>query len=414
MRIGFFTNMYRPFVGGVTRSIETVTADLRHLGHHVYIVAPTFENQEEEANLIRLPAISKAAHTDFSFPLPFALRFENHFDDLRLDLVHAHHPFLIGELGLKMARRHALPLVFTHHTRYEDYAHYLPMDNEAAQRLLIEVEVMFCNECDLILAPSESIRQMILERGVEAEVVTQPTGIDVAAYGPVDRAAVRADLGVPEGAPFVLHVGRLAREKNLFTLLEAFKLITESLPEARLVVCGSGPEEDAIRARATELDLDRSLIWSGRQGAESLRDVYSAADLFLFSSVTETQGLVIVEAMAGGTPVVAVDATGARDVIRDGIDGRLTADSPPELAEAAVALLRDPARLRAFGRAARSRAEQFDRRVMAGRLLGHYDRLLARPPAALNPKTTVLEKSLNLLFGMMEDYWGESRPVATD
>ncbi|HEX2613338.1 MAG TPA: glycosyltransferase, partial [Fibrobacteria bacterium] len=324
MNILMMTNTYRPFTGGVPRSVDTFAAQYRRMGHKVKIVAPTFEGQEEDPDVIRVPALQNFNGTDFSVQLPIPFYLSNVVDEFSPDVIHSHHPFLLGTAALRLAARREAPLVYTFHTFYEHYTHYLPGgDSEAMRRFVSTLVAGYADLCDHVIAPSTSVRDELLRRGVTKPVDVIPTGIDVEALGAGDGAAFRARHGIPKDAFVTGFVSRLAPEKNLGFLCDAALKFLARTPKAWFVVAGTGPSEEELKARfEADPSRDRTLMLGNQAGAD-LADLYGALDVFVFASQSETQGLVVTEAMAAGAPVVAVRASGVSDVVRDGHNGRL-------------------------------------------------------------------------------------------
>ena len=301
MRIAMFTNTFTPHVGGVARAVSGLSDGLRRKGHDVLVVAPTFPGYpEEEEGVVRLPAVQH------------------------------------------VAAARDLPIVFTYHTRYELYGHYVAQDSEVLKRLVRSLSAGYCDLCDYVIAPSESIAEILAEQGVETPVAVIPSGVDPARFAHGDAKRARAALDIPRDAFLVGHVGRLAPEKNLEYLADALALFLQQHPAAHVVVTGGGPSQAAMqRTLHRDGHQDRVHFTGVLTGAE-LADVYKALDVFAFSSLSETQGLVLAEAMTADAPVVALDAPGVREVVRDGVNGRLLSTDTPrsEFAEALVELSR--------------------------------------------------------------------------
>jgi 1,2-diacylglycerol 3-alpha-glucosyltransferase len=324
MNIVMMTNTYTPFVGGVTRSVESFTAEYRKRGLRVLVVAPKFENMpEHEGDVLRVPAIQNFNGSDFSVVLAIPREIKAAIEAFGPELVHAHHPFLLGDAALRLARARGLPLVFTHHTMYEEYTHYVPGDSRRLRRFAAALSTSYANMCDQVFAPSESVARVLRARGVETPVAVVPTGIPLAPYEGGSGQGMRAALDIPEDAFVVGHVGRLAAEKNLTFLAEAVIRFLERRPEAHFLVVGSGPLAGALRSRFAQAGFEGRLHMPGTLRPPLLVSAYKAMDVFAFASHSETQGMVVTEAMAAGTPVVALDARGVREVVRDGASGRL-------------------------------------------------------------------------------------------
>jgi 1,2-diacylglycerol 3-alpha-glucosyltransferase len=327
MNIVMLTNTFTPHVGGVARSVETFTDAYRQRGHRVLVVAPEFPHMpQNEADVVRIPAVQNFNGSDFSVVLPVAGLLTEALNEFRPDIVHAHHPYLLGMTALRVARFHTLPLVFTHHTRYEEYTHYVPGNSPTLQRFVIELATRFANMCDQIFAPSESIAALLQQRGVATPIAVVPTGIDVERFSQGDGQGFRAAMNIPSEAFVVGHLGRLAPEKNLIFLAKAVAAFLQTDSRAHFLVVGKGPSEEEIRIIFTRAGLASRLHFAGILELPQLADAYRAMNVFAFASKSETQGLVLAEAMAAGVPVVALDAAGVQEVVRDGCNGRLLRD----------------------------------------------------------------------------------------
>ena len=337
-----FTNTYTPHVGGVARSVDGFARTYRALGHRVVVAAPRFEGTpEHETDVVRFPAVQHFNGSDFSVPVPVPGILAATVEALRPDIVHSHHPFLLGDTALRIAAARGLPVVFTHHTMYEKYTHYVPGDSPRMQRFAIELATGYCNLCDAVIAPSKTVAEILRERGVEVRVEVIPTGVDLETFRRGDRARGRRSARLPEDAFVVGHVGRLAPEKNLGFLACALARFAAHDGRARVLIAGAGPSKDAIeRAFEAEGIRDR-LSMLGVLDRKELVNAYRALDVFAFASQSETQGLVVSEAMAAGVPVVAIDAPGVREVVRDGYNGRLLRGENIDDFVAALAWVRD-------------------------------------------------------------------------
>ena len=375
------TNTYLPHVGGVARSVSTFAEEFRKRKHRVLVIAPEFEGKalppRAAALVERVPAIQKFNGSDFSVKLPMVTGLTPRLDAFEADIIHAHHPFLLGDTALRLAASKNAPVIFTHHTRYEDYTHYVPFDSPTLKDIAINLSTQFANLCDGVIAPSESLARLIKRRGVEVPIRVVPTGIDVAAFAAGDGPRARQRFKIPADAFVVGHVGRLAPEKNLSFLAEAVALFLKRTPEARFLVVGGGPSENELRETFARHKLTDRLIFAGKQTGRALADAYNAMDVFAFASFSETQGMVLAEAMAAGLPVVALNASGVREVMRDQANGFMLEKSatPRRFADQLGKLARDPKRLKAFSAEARRTAETFSREHCADLALAFYEEI---------------------------------------
>jgi glycosyltransferase involved in cell wall biosynthesis len=375
------TNTYIPHVGGVARSVTAFAEAYRARGHRVLVVAPEFDDMPQgERCVLRVPAIQNFNASDFSVVLPILPSLNEQIDAFRPDIVHSQHPFLLGMSAVRIARRRGLPLVFTHHTLYERYTHYVPGDSPPLRRFAIELATRYANLCDRVFAPSESVQRLLEQRGVRVSIDVVPTGVDVGRYARGDGSAYRKQLGIPDEAFVVGHVGRLAPEKNLEFLTTAVAAYAARNRQVHFLVVGSGPTEKTMYEIFSRANLEGRLQVVGVLQQQDLADALHAMDVFAFASTSETQGMVLTEAMAAGRPVVALDAPGAREVVIDRYNGRLLADEdPPAFAEALawVAAL-PPQGTASLKQAARETAERFSMGNSADMALGCYQALLSR------------------------------------
>lgn len=324
MNILTLTNTYTPHVGGVARSVEAFTNRFRKRGHRDLVIAPVFEGMpKEELDVVRIPAIQNFNGSDFSVELPIPALLFSKLEQYHPDIVHSNHPFLLGDTALRIATVQHVPLVFTHHTRYEEYTHYVPGDSPGLQRFAIELATGYANLCDAVIAPSESIASLIETRGVKSPITVIPTGVDIDHFKNGDGHRIRRYLGIPNAAFVIGHVGRLAEEKNLSFLTRAVIRFLTHRKDAHFLVAGTGTFEERLIEAFERTYLSERLHLIGRLDKHSLVDLYHAFNCFAFASQSETQGMVLTEAMAAGVPVVAVDASGVREVVVDKKNGRL-------------------------------------------------------------------------------------------
>jgi glycosyltransferase involved in cell wall biosynthesis len=326
-----FTNTYLPHVGGVARSVEFISNDLRKLGHEVLIITPTFQDEIEDENekeVLRVPAIQNFNGSDFSVRITIPFLISNKIKEFQPDIIHSHHPYLLGDAALRTALRENIPLVFTHHTLYEQYTHYVPLDSEVMKRFVINLSTHYANNCRNVIAPSQSIAELLKLRGVVSPIVEIPTGVDIDFFESGMGADFRNSYGIGSNETVIGHVSRLAPEKNQEYLAEAVALYLVNNP-GKFVVVGEGSSEERIRDIFSDYNLHERLILAGRKSGQELSNAYKAMDLFVFASKSETQGMVLVEAMAASLPVIALDASGTREVVEDNKNGRLLEEGAP-------------------------------------------------------------------------------------
>ena len=378
MRVALFTECYHPIVNGVVVSVSIFARELAKQGHTVEIYAPAYAgHQDAEPNVHRLYSLPSPRSIAYPLAIPFGTTFvDKDFTDNPPDIIHANHPFLTGREARRLARRIACPLVFTYHTIIRDYAHYVPLPGALVRQLAVLVSRRFSNSADCVIVPSQAISDLLRSYGVTRRIEVIPTGIDLDSIRASSRAPARARFGVPEGVPLICCTGRIAKEKNLGTVLRAFKLVTASFPEAHLLLVGGGPWAEECRAMIASLGLEGRARVTGYVSREDVFDCLADSDGFVFASLTDTQGLVVLEAMALGCPSVAVRSGAVEDVLRDEVDGLVVAPTVEALAGGIRRLLESEDLRRRLAGQARQRAEAFSAGSMAVRLSQVYASLL--------------------------------------
>ncbi len=400
MNILILTNSYTPFVGGLERSVALFTSRLRSRGHRVLIVTPDSEGAPlNEEDVVRVPAIQHFNGTDFSVQLPVPGILNAILREFRPDLVHSQHPFLIGDTALRIATESKAPLVFTFHTFFEHYTHYTPVDSPQSKRFVAALATGYSNLCDSVIAPSESVRQELQHRGVTRPISVVPTGIDVESFKEGDGQAFRAAAGIPPDAFVAGIVSRIAPEKNLGFLTEALMHFMTLNVNAHFLMIGDGPSAEEIKATFTEKGFGDRFHAPGTLQGRPLLDGYHAMNVFVFASFSETQGLVLTEAMAAGVPVIALDGPGVRDVLREHDGGRLIMDQKSDefvkaLQEYAAL---SPSEYESRSASAQARAADYSHEICTNLLLDVYRAALSNELLQHEYKTNHWKETLDRL-----------------
>ena len=374
LHIAHYTNVYKPLLNGVAVSVESFRRTLISLGHQVYVFAPAAgEYRDLERFIIRYPAFELPLQ-NYPVAVPSSSTADHFLRIAKPDLLHAHHPAILGRAALVHSERHGLPLVFTYHTRYHDYAHYAaPFPQDKVGDLITHWLGHFMACCHRVVVPSESIKVMVEEiYGLSAGVEVVATGVDSRHFLPGNKRLARRSLGWSDSDLILVSVGRLAREKNFSFLLESIALLSQTALPWRLMIVGEGDERQALKERARDLGLHNRVVFVGPVAFSDMPLYLQASDLFCFASVTETQGLATLEAMATGLPVVAVRASGTSDVMTDGVEGFLTDPSPTAMAKAIQQMLEQPELRRRCGQKAIETAAGCTPMTQARRLVEVY------------------------------------------
>ena len=378
MRVLMVSDVYFPRVNGVSTSIETFRQCLRELGVEVRLVVPRYGDEPDEPGIIRVAGRPVPGDREDRLVGWRGMHKAVLAAAADCDLIHIQTPFVAHYAGLKAARRLGLPVVATYHTLFEEYLqHYAPFLPggwlKAQARAFSRRQ---CNALDAVIVPSTAMQQRLLAYGVKVPLHVLPTGIPLARFGRGDGAAFRAEHGIPLGRPVALFVGRVAHEKNIGFLLEAMQRTRQLRPDALLLIAGEGPAMNDLKEQVRQLGLLDGVRFIGyldRQ--QALPDCYAAADVFVFASRTETQGLVLLEAMAAGLPVIALAEMGTTDILAP---GRGAISPPPEaqaFGEALADFFNRPLAWRHLAAAAPAYVAEWSDAALAARLAGLYDTL---------------------------------------
>lgn len=355
MKIAIFSESYEPIVNGVSVCVNTLRDGLIKRGHDVWIFAPEYEKHIDEYNqVIRVPSMHTFIMQDYPFPIPPAYNAQKRFYSLKFDIVHTQTPFILGMMAANWAKKAGIPLVSTNHTLYTEYAHYVPIRPKSITRnLLIWLMRWYYAKCEAVVVPSNPVKDMLLAYGIKRPIEVIKTGVVGSIKASDEKIAeVREYLNLKTTDNLILYVGRIAREKNLSLLLKAFKKVLMTYPDTKLAIVGGGPALNETKVETSKLDIKSSVTFTGMLDRSSLDHYYSAADIFVFPSKTETQGLAICEALSAGLPVVAVNAGGIPENIKDGEDGFLVNDDVDEFAQKLELLIKDSKLRKDMGNAA--------------------------------------------------------------
>ena len=383
LRVTMFTNNYLPFIGGVPISIERLRRGLEHLGDSTQIVAPRYRDQPSQDDaVVRVPSLlAMGEKREFRLANIFLARIRKQVRGFRPDVIHLHHPFWLGSLGLFMARQLRIPAIYTYHTRLEHYAHFVPLPGMLFRNLISHALIKrFANRCDGVIVPTYSTEEYLRMIGVTTPTFVQPTGIEYErfqAVKPADVEALRKKLRLSNEKVFI-SVARLSNEKNIDFIIEAIdRLRQESDVPFRFLMIGDGHQRDRLQKKIDSLELGSHFTLVGAVQPEEMALWYNLGDAFLFASKSETQGMVILEAMSAGLPVVAVRSSGIEDVVRDGLNGYKTPENQARWIEKAQRLLEDDKLRTELSDKARAFAEDYSIEQFARDVRGIYATSLA-------------------------------------
>jgi len=296
-------------------------------------------------------------------------------------VIHLHHPFWLGSLGLHMARSLKVPAVFTYHTRLEQFAHMVPLPGAVFRNVVAHWLISrFANRCDRVIVPTPVTRDYVRLIGIDVPVDVQPTGVEMALYRDIDPARLDALRRAhnPDGRLLLVTVARLSPEKNVAFIIRAMaELKARGAPPFRLMVLGDGEERAALEALTRDLGLDDEVTMLGDVPATQVPAHLCISDVFVFASAAETQGMVVLEAMAAGLPVVAVNSSGIDAFVEHRRTGYVAPETLATWTDALHALLVDGTERRAMGAAARDVAGRYSLEAFSANVAGIYETAIA-------------------------------------
>jgi len=349
MRILIMTNAYEPSISGVVTSIKTFKQALVERGHEVFIFAPEYRHYDDgDPRIQRFPALDLSGVIDLAYALPYRQRMIEAARKISPDIVHAQHPSIMGDRAVDISRALGIPLVATFHCKYDDYARaFLPLLRGLVGNITRWQVGKFVICCNHIIVPAPNVSQW-MEKTYAAHIPVSvvPTPLDISLFKRTRRDVIERNFGIlREDA--LLYVGRLSAEKNLDFLIRCMPEIISRRPSTRLVMLGKGPRRRRLYNLARRLGVSKSVVFAGTAPVGGIPNLAASASLFVFSSVVETQALSVIEALAAGTPVVAVDSPATHDVLSKG-GGVLVPPDEKAFAETVVKLLNDPRRRQCF------------------------------------------------------------------
>ncbi len=381
MKIGMVTSCYKPVVNGVTHMVSSYKRELEAMGHEVYVFTLGLPDPAgEDSNVIRSPAIP------FKDGYYMSLRYSREAQKLmyQMDILHCHHLIMSVELAHRYAN---CPVIYTNHTRYDLYANSIAsLPQPAADVLMRQIWPEFSDFADVVITPSESVRQVMLDFGVRRPIEVIENGVDLVPFHNPSAPKIKSDLGVPETAVLAIYVGRLATEKNLYTLLNQVAAARDIVPNLHLALGGRGELEEALHRYAEELGITDAVHFLGSIPYEELPNYLSAADFFVTASTSEVHPLTVIEAMASGLPVAASVAPGIVDTVTSGETGFLVHNPDTGLAGAIVGLALDENRRQVMGQKAKADSELYDIKKTVQRTVALYEKLQGTRPDLIRKK----------------------------
>ncbi len=373
LKIAIFTDTYFPQINGVVTSTETFVQSFRKQGHRVVIFAPDDKDAPaNEVDVVRFPAVAYPFQPEYLFAFPF-IRPVRNFVAYQFDIVHIQTPFSIGLYGLNLAKKHHIPVVHTYHTFFERYLHYIPILPEAwlvgAARWISR---KFCNAFDYVFAPSIQMKVQLEKYKVTTPIEVIPTGIEFMDISERDRLSVSARFNIKKTETWAIYGGRLGREKNVYFMLDAFVRLAARFPDLKLLIVGDGPERKGMETQIQKAGFTDRVVFTGYLTRTHMITAFSLAKIYLFPSVTETQGLTLLECFSVGTPAVCIRSMGVEFLMGNDTGGFALDANLDDYVMAAQRLLQDPDLHAQKSHEARNRAAEFSATMIANRVIDIY------------------------------------------
>jgi len=380
MKIAIFTNNYLPNPYGVSGSVESFRKEFEWLGHEVFVFAPRWKGyHDENPRVFRYPSIETNIKIKFPIAIPWSRKISSILENINLDVVHSQHPNLLGSAAIRWAKKKDIPLVFTWHTLYDQYAHFvLFVPRRLAAWLAIRNARNFANKADAVVVPTPSVGEIIKKWGVtNKNIIPIPTGVEEEQFANPDRESIRRKYNIAGDEVLLFVMTRLTAEKNMEFLLDAALDVLRKNPKTKFMICGDGDLKERLAKKTKGAGLSEKMVFAGIISNGEKKNYYAAGDIFVYASRSETQGMVLTEAMYSGLPIVAVRATGVEDIVEDEKTGFLVEENKREFADAVQKLINDPdLRIRFGEEAKRVVCEKYTSKVCVERMLGVYEKAI--------------------------------------
>ena len=381
MNIAIFTNNYLPNPYGVTTSIESFRQEFERAGHTVYIFAPQFENyKDKNRKVFRYPSFDINYKISFPLPIPFSFELEKKIKKLKIDIIHAQHPNLLGSMAMHWAKKKKIPIVFTWHTIYDKYTHYTPLlPQKFSAHWIIKNSVRYANRVDKVIVPTDSVKKIIQAWGVKNKNIrTIPTGVDEDNFKDANGKRIREELGIEDDKKIILSISRLTEEKNVIFLVDEVIKSLKNNPKTVFILGGDGYLKEKLIQAVNRADVGEQVFFVGLISRNEIKDYMDLADIFVYASQSETQGTIITEAMYMGLPIVAIDSLGVGDLLDNNRTAFLVSEKKNNFSARLDRVLSREEDARKIGKNAQKEAfQKYTDRVCASRMLEVYQNLIS-------------------------------------
>ena len=378
MRIAFFTNCYKPLVNGVVTSISSLKEAYERKGHEVYVFAPRVEDYvDQEKKVFRYRSVNITNKVKYPLPIPLSFKVKKVINEFNPDIIHIHHPFLLSSAAIMYGKKLGIPKILTIHTQYEQYAYYVsPVPERVTHEAIKMIISNLAYKTDCITTPSASMKKIIENYGIKNRIEVIPNAIHLISFKEDDelkRTEIKKKYNLKEDDKIILFVGRVASEKSIDKVIKALAIIKKrGIGKEKLLIVGNGPAMDELKQLTRSLKVEEDLIFTGTVSYEEIQHYYKMAYVFTIASTTETFGIVTIEALASGVPVVAVKAPGAADILTDGLDGLLVDDDVEKIANALEKIIKEPELREKLSLGALKTSEKYSINKISEKMLNLY------------------------------------------
>ena len=404
MRIAFFTNCYKPLVNGVVTSIASLKEAYERKGHETYVFAPQVEDYvDQEKDIFRYKSVNLTKKVKYPLPIPLSFKAKKIITEFDPDIIHLHHPFLVSIPATLYGEELGIPKILTLHTQYEQYAYYAaPIPPVITREVIKKIIFNLSYKIDCLTTPSASMKKLAEIYGIKNRIEVIPNALDLKLFRQKNETKggeIKKRYHLKEEDKIILYVGRVAPEKNIDTLIKALEIVKRrGIKEAKLLIVGEGPAMEELKELVKSLQMEKEVIFAGAVNYEEIRDYYQIAYLFAIASTAETFGMVIVEALASGIPVLAVKSPGAVDILTEGVDGLLVDNRVEKFAEALEKIIRDPGLRVKLSQQALKTSENYDLNNISERMLNLYREVIERKNLERKGKKNFIKDILAFSF----------------
>jgi glycosyltransferase involved in cell wall biosynthesis len=382
MRIAFFTNCYKPLINGVVTSIVYLKEAYEKKGHQIYIFAPKVEDYiDQEKNIFRYRSINLTNKVKYPIAIPLSFKAKKVITEFNPDLIHIHHPFVLSSVAIMYSKQLGIPKILTIHTQYDQYAYYVaPLPQKLTQEVIKKIVSNLADKTDCIVTPSESMKALIKNYGMKNRIEVIPNAIKLSTFrekNELECLKISKRFNLKEDEKIILFVGRVATEKSIDKIIKALGIIKKhGISKTKLLIVGNGPARDELTHLVQALEVEEEVIFCGEVNYEEIRYYYKIADVFTMASASESFGIVTIEALASGLPVLAIKAPGAMDILTDGFDGLLTDDNIEHFAKALEKIIRDPELRERLSKGALKTSAKYSINMISERMLNLYREII--------------------------------------